>query len=275
LWDAVREVQLSPAVYADFAIRSLPAEMDLDITQSVVGRTQTAIVTYLVPARQPALLSRFEALLMDRMKNAASRDFRIAYFRAFTSAAATPSALAELSRLLAGTSTIPGVPLQQRDRWNIIASLVRMQYPDALSLIPVEEKRDPSEDGKRSAYAARAGEYSTGRKQVYFTGYLKEGAAPEDFVTASLGNFNAWNQKELTLPFLKPALEALPQLKQQRKIFFVNGWLSSFVAAQTSAEAQKIVEEFLKRPDLDPDLRLKVLEVKDDLDRTVRIRARW
>jgi aminopeptidase N len=64
-------------------------------------------------------------------------------------------------------------------------------------------------------------------------------------------------------------------VKRQRKIFFVNGWLSSFVATQTSPEAQKIVNEFLARPDLDPDLRLKVLEVKDELDRTVRIRARW
>jgi hypothetical protein len=55
----------------------------------------------------------------------------------------------------------------------------------------------------------------------------------------------------------------------------VNGWLNSFVATQTSREAQAIVEKFLARGDLDPDLRLKVLEVKDDLDRTVRIRVRW
>lgn len=98
---------------------------------------------------------------------------------------------------------------------------------------------------------------------------------PEDFVTASLGSFNAWNQRELTLQFLKPALDALPQIKRQRKIFFINGWLSSFVAGQTTTAAQTIVNDFLKQPDLDPDLRLKVLEVKDDLDRTVRIRARW
>jgi aminopeptidase N len=275
LWDAVREVQLAPSVYADFAIRSLPGEADLDITQSVVGRTNTAIVTYLTAGRRSPLQSQYESLLMQRMKNAPSRDFRIAIFRAFTGAASTPQALAELSKLLAGTSAIPGVPLQQRDRWNMIASLIRMQDPEALSLLAVEEKRDPSEDGKRSAYAARAGVATEANKEKYFADFLKEGSVPEDFVTASLGNFNAWNQKDLTLKFLKPALEALAQIKRQRKIFFVNGWLSSFVASQTSADAQKIVEAYLKQPDLDPDLRLKVLEVKDDLDRTVRIRARW
>ena len=35
------------------------------------------------------------------------------------------------------------------------------------------------------------------------------------------------------------------------------------------------MDEYLSRKDIDPDLRLKVLEVKDDLDRTVRIRRRW
>jgi aminopeptidase N len=275
LWDTVRETEMAPAAYADFAIRSLPGESDLDITQSVVGRTHTAIVNYLNDAQRKAPLQKFQALLIDRMKNSPSRDFRIAYFRAFLSAATTPAALAELDRLLAGLSVVPGVPLQQRDRWNIIAALVRMSDPEALSLLAVEQKRDLSEDGKRSAYAALAGVATAANKDKYFADYLTDGAAPEDFVTASLGGFNAWNQKDLTLKYVRPALDALPQVKRQRKIFFVNGWLSSFVASQTSPEAQKIVSEFLARRDLDPDLRLKVLEVKDELDRTVRIRARW
>jgi aminopeptidase N len=275
LWDAVRETAMAPAAYADLAIRSLPAEADLDITQSVVGRARTAIVNYMAGAARDAAAVRYEAVLMDRMLGASSRDFRIAYFRAFTGAASTPRSLAELNKLLAGTSTVPGVPLQQRDRWNMISALIRMGDPEALSLLAVEQKKDLSEDGRRSAYAALAGVATATNKEKYFAEYLKDGAEPEDFVTASLGSFNAWNQKELTLQYLKPALEALPAIKRQRKIFFVNGWLSSFVASQSSVEAQKIVDAFLARPDLDPDLRLKVLEVKDDLDRTVRIRARW
>ena len=275
LWDAVRETEMAPAAYADFAIKSLPGEEDLDITQSVVGRTYTAIVSYVADALRESMAGKYEQLLMDRMMNSASRDFRIAYFRSFTTAASTPPALAELNKLLAGTSTVPGVPLQQRDRWNMIAALIRMGDPEALSVLAVEQKQDLSEDGKRSAYAALAGVATAQNKEKYFSEYLKDGAEPEDFVTASLGSFNAWNQKDLTLKYLRPALDALPLVKRQRKIFFVNGWLSSFVATQTSAEAQRIVNDFLAQPNLDPDLRLKVLEVKDELDRTVRIRARW
>ena len=212
---------------------------------------------------------------MDRMKNAASQDFRIAYFRAFTGAASTAEALEELKNLLAGRTTIPGVPLQQRDRWNMIATLIRQGVPEGLQLLQAEAAKDQSEEGKRSAYAALAAVATPENKRRYFDEYLKDGAVPEDFVTASLGGFNAWNQSALTLPYVGPALEALPLVKRQRKIFFVNGWLSSFVASHTSPEAQRAVESFLTKKDLDPDLRLKVLEVKDELDRTIRIRSRW
>jgi hypothetical protein len=34
------------------------------------------------------------------------------------------------------------------------------------------------------------------------------------------------------------------------------------------------VNTFLENPGLDPDLRLKVIEVRDELERTVRIRAK-
>ena len=275
LWDSVREAEFSPAIYVEFAVGRLPGEADLDITQSILTRCRTAITNYLSDTQRGAETAKFETLLMDRMKNAPSQDFRIAYFRAFTASATTGESLSELKNLLAGHSSIPAVPLQQRDRWNMISTLARQNDDSAPALLSEETGRDETEDGRRSAYAARAGVHTAENKRRYFEDYLKDGAEPEDYVTASLANFNAWNQSNLTMMYLKPALDALPAIKTQRKIFFVNGWLNSFVATQTSGEAQAIVERFLARGDLDPDLRLKVLEVKDDLDRTVRIRARW
>jgi aminopeptidase N len=275
LWDSVREAELSPREYLDLAVTSLPGERDLDITQSVLGRTGAALRLYMSGNGQADAAARFEELLMDRMKNAKNRDFRIAYFRAFTGAASTAAGLAEVRNLLGGTSAIPGVPLQQRDRWNLVSTLVRQGDQRAAALVGAESEKDRSDDGKRSAYAALAGVATSENKEKYFGDYLKDGAVQEDFVTASLGSFNVWNQEPLTLAFVSRALDALPQVKRQRKIFFVNGWLSSFVAGHTAPEAQKAVEAFLQRKDLDPDLRLKVLEVEDDLDRTVRIRARW
>ena len=45
----------------------------------------------------------------------------------------------------------------------------------------------------------------------------------EDWIEDSLPAFNYWNQSELTEFFLRPALDALEQIKRERKIFFLDG----------------------------------------------------
>jgi len=87
--------------------------------------------------------------------------------------------------------------------------------------------------------------------------------------------FNYWTQPDLTLPFLKPALEALPKLKRERKIFFVLNWLDGFLGGQNSPAALGAADDFLQTGEIDGDLRLKVLEARDELARTVKIRERY
>jgi aminopeptidase N len=79
----------------------------------------------------------------------------------------------------------------------------------------------------------------------------------------------------LTLPYLEPALRQLPVLKRTRKIFFVNGWLAAFIGGQRDKSALDVVRKFLQEQMLDRDLRLKVLENIDGLERTVKIRDRY
>ena len=53
-------------------------------------------------------------------------------------------------------------------------------------------------------------------------------------------------------------------------------WLGSFIGGQRSAEALRDIDAFLARhPQLPTDLRQKILQTRDDLERTVRIRAKY
>jgi len=60
-----------------------------------------------------------------------------------------------------------------------------------------------------------------------------------------------------------------------RKIFFLMGWLSAFVEGQQSATALTEVHEYSRTAALDNDLRLKILQAVDELDRTVMIRRKF
>ncbi|HET9364513.1 MAG TPA: M1 family aminopeptidase, partial [Candidatus Angelobacter sp.] len=280
LWDAVREAEMDPREYIHLALRALPNEQDESLAQSIIGRTITALHRYVSPETRAQLVPKMEELAYDQMitgqlLQAQSKDMRIIWFRALRGVAETDKARGELKDMLSGKLGVPGVELRPLDRWNMVASLVALNDPDAEAVLAEEEKRDPSGDGKKYAYMARAAEPKAEVKNIYFDEYLHDASRPEDWIEQSLGSFNWWNQSELTAPYLRPALDALPQVKRERKIFFLLAWLNAFIDGQQSEAADKQVHEFLQTASLDKDLRLKILEVVDELDRTVKIKARY
>ena len=279
LWDNVHVAKSAPRAYVELALKTLPGESDESLNHIQGARIATTLHAYLSAQGREALAPRAEAVTADRMLRAPTLGLRIVNFRTFTSIAETPAALSQLKALLAGTLAIPGMPLKPLDRWNLIGHLVAHDDLEALTLFALEKEKDKSGEGLKYAYAAEAGTPTAAIKQRYFADYLRdpsEKQAPqEDWITQSLGGFNAWNQKSLSEPFLTPALNELSAIKQHRKIFFLGAWLNSFIGSQTTPEAQAAVHAWLLRKDIDPDLRLKVLEVSDSLDRTVLIRQRF
>ena len=275
LWDSVREADLAPRDFVELALRLLSTEADESLAQNLIGHVTTALHRYVNPTVRAEIVPRAEALACNQMLHSPSQDLRIIWFRALRAIAESPQERAKLKDLLAGKLAVPGVQLRPLDRWSIITALIALHDSDAEALLAAEQKRDTTGDGQKYAYMAQAARPESASKQRYFDDYLHDSSRPEDWIEQSLGPFNYWNQSELTLPYLKPALKALPQIKRERKIFFALGWLNAFIGGQQSAVAQAQVHEFLRTATLDKDLQLKILEVSDELDRTVKIRQRF
>ncbi|HKE05419.1 MAG TPA: M1 family aminopeptidase [Blastocatellia bacterium] len=279
LWDAVREAEMNPRDYIALVLKALPNEADLELTQSLLDRATRAFERYLSTSEQTAIAPQIESLCLDRMMKAGEVDFRITYFRAFRSVATTTEARGRLKDLLSGKTPVSGVEIKPLDRWRIVAALLGRRDAEAEGLLDAERKRDTSDDGRKQAYIAEAARADASTKRRYFDDYLGVSpsgrAVPEDWIEASLAVFNSTNQSSLTLPYLKPALEALPQVKRERKIFFTLAWLNAFIGGQQSRQALDQTREFLRANRIDRDLELKVLEVMDELERTVKIRAKF
>ncbi len=273
LWDAVREAELKPTDYLALTLQALPNERDEELTQSLLDRSTRAFQRYLSAAEQQTSAPQLETLCFKQMTTAETLGLRITYLRAFRAVATTETARGQLKALLAGKLTVPGVELKPLDRWQIVRVLLASGDADADALFAAERQRDASDDGRKQAYIAAAARADADTKRRYFEDYLKNKAVPEDWVEGSLSAFNSLNQATLTLPYLKPALAALPQVKRERKIFFVLAWLNAFIGGQQSRESLTDVRSFLTSTPLDRDLELKVLEVTDELERTVRIRT--
>lgn len=275
LWDSVREADFAPRDFVELALHLLPTEADESLAQNLIGHVTTALHRYVNPNVRGEIVPRGEALASNQMLHSPNQDLRIIWFRALRAIAESPQRRAQLKDLLSGKLVVPGAELRPLDRWTIVTALIALHDSDAEALFAAEQKRDTTGDGQKYAYVAQAARPESASKQRYFDEYLHASSRPEDWIEQSLGPFNYWNQSELTLPYLKPALQALPQIKRERKIFFALGWLNAFIGGQQSAAAQAQVHEFLRTAALDKDLRLKILEVSDELDRTVKIRQRY
>lgn len=272
LWDSVREAQFGPQKYLSLTQRLLPNETNESLAQSLTAHTVTALHRYISQQTRAERVPEFEKLAHYCMLNSQEQGLRIIWFRTFRAVAETDFGRVGLKRLLNGKLQVPGVQLRPLDRWSMVTALIATKDTEADKIFAAERERDHSGDGLKYAYVAEAARPDAASKKKYFDDYLRNADRPEDWVEQSLAAFNYWNQSELTAPYLEPALKALPQVKRERKIFFVLAWLGAFIDGQQSPQADAQVHSWLQAGNIDPDLRLKVLQVVDDLDRTVKIR---
>jgi aminopeptidase N len=276
LWDQVREAQLAPERFATLALAELPNEKDEQIAPVLLGRLERAIRAYVAPSKAGALRASAERMLWDGARDQArSYGIRRAFLDGFIGLAATADGIAELRSLLKADSAA-GEPVRDPTRWAVVNRLIVLGAPGADDALAAQMARDTTPDGRRRAFVAGAAHGSAAAKAGYFNRYFADKSLNEDWASGSLGEFNALEQQDLTLPFLRPALDSLPFIQANRRIFFLGSWLGAFIGGHTSDAALQQVHRYLSdHPRLPKDLREKVLQAVDELDRAVRIRKRW
>jgi len=279
LWDLVREARLDPTRYADAALSALEHERDEQVAGRLLARIARATTAYATNARAADATRRIErieaTLLRGATDSTRSYGLRKSFFDAYVGVARTPASLARLDAWLDSTRAA-GEPLRQPSRWSIVTQLASRNHATARARLDAEVVRDTSTGGKRRVFIANAAWPDAAVKRSYFDRYFRDSTLNEDYVTASLGAFNDPDQAPLTLAYLRPALDTLAWVQQNRRIFFLGRWLDAFIGGHNSAEALAVVDRFLaENPRLPRDLRQKVLQSRDELERTVRIRAAW
>jgi aminopeptidase N len=273
LWDSVREGELNPKDYVELAVKNISVETDELTISTILSRVSTAINYYLPDAERARLAPPLEKLLAEKMQNAPTLGMRITFYRAFLSISSSASAQTVLKDILSGKSGIKDFKLKTKDKFDIVTRLAVLGDADAPKLLADLQKTETSDDAKRYAYALGAAFPSKEAKEKYFDDFLNNKEISESWIESAFVSFNSVRHSELTLQYLEKALAELPNLKRNRKIFFVNGWLAAFIGGQKDEKALQIVNKFLAdNPNLDKDLRLKILENVDTLERAVKIR---
>ena len=273
LWDEVRQARLDPDRFVAAALRELSAERDEQLLASLVSRLTRATEAYLSPARRARRIAEVErALLAGASDTARGYGARKTQLDAYIGLAASDDGLRRLTAWLADSLAV-GLPLRPPTRWAIVTTLVARGAAGADARLAAEARRDTTADARRRAFVAGAARPDPGSKAEYFRRYFADTTLNEEWVTSSLRAFNDPGQSALTRPQLRAALDSLPWIQRNRRIFFLGQWLGAVANGQRDADALRAVDDYLEaRPDLPRDLRQKILQARDELERTVRIR---
>jgi len=275
LWEQVRSERLAPERFVRLAVRELPQERDEQIVPVVLARLDRAMSAYLAPRARGVLQEDVERMLeRGATDTALAYGVRKAYADAFIALAVSPRGVAAVDALLDADS-LAGEPLRDPTRWDAVTRLLVLGAPSAEARLLAQARRDTTPDSRRQAFIAGAGRPQPTSKREYWTRYFADSTLNEEWAFGSLGPFNSLEHETATLPYLGPALDSLPFLQANRRIFFLESWLAAFLRGQTSDSALAVVRGYLAgREDLPLDLRRKVLQHLDELERTVRIRSR-
>jgi aminopeptidase N len=291
----------------EMIVSAILSRVNTALNYYIDGRTATAkersessdsrVVALLPSGRGSAserdeLIAKLETVLINKIHTADTQSQKITFYRAFLNIASSEKGKQVLKEILKGGNatvkervagdeltrslTVAFLPIKTKDKFDIVTKLLILGDKDAPNLLTELEKTETSDDAKRYAYAAKAGIATVENKLKYFNDFVANKEISESWIESAFVSFNSTKHSELTLQYLEKALAELPNLKRNRKIFFVNGWLSAFIGGQKSEQALGIVNKFLAdNPKLDKDLRLKILENVDVIERAVKIRSKY
>ena len=273
LWDEVRAARLDPARFVRAVLAALPGERDEQIASVLVANMSHAMSAYLSP-RARATLTPGVLVALRAGADDAGRPYGIrkSHLDAWIASADSPASLLALDSLL-DAATAAGAPLRAPTRWAAVTALVARGAPTADQRLSAEAQRDSASDGRRRAFVAGAARRDSANKARYWARYFGDSELNEDWVTASLRAFNDPDQEAITRRYLAPALDSLPWIQRNRRIFFLGRWVSSFVEGQRTPAALADLDAMLAGHEALPrDLRQKILQSRDELERTVAIR---
>jgi aminopeptidase N len=273
LFQTLREAELRPERYVHAALRLLRAEQDPETHGWLLSTVGTTLSRYMSEDRSFSLSEEVVPTLLEQL-HGRQQGIKLQTLR-FLVRISIEGPVTELcQQIIDGENPIAGLKIGRRDRFLVAASLVANgARPDAIVTL---REQAGKEDIAKEVFLAGAATPDPAVKKRYFKAYLNLDEPPEQWTSDSLGYFHWPRQDEITLPYLSKALGQLEWVKENRKVFFMPAWIDAFVNGHSSKEALRIVHKFMgNNPDLSLDIRRKLLQSLDSLERAVKIKERW
>ncbi len=272
LWELMLERAAPPAAMLDLAIRTVAVEPDELVAQQVLADLAELFWRYLPAGDRAAAAPRVEGALWGRVEAVESASLKAAYFNAWRSTATTPGAIDRMHDVWSGERVIEGLTLSEQDRTTLALQLAVRGVEDAEEILDAQESAIENPDRReRFAFVRRAASSDAEvRRDLFESLAHAENRAREEWVVSALRYLHHPLRADASLPYLRPGLDLLLDVKDTGDIFFPTRWLAATLSGHASPEAAAIVRAFIdQHPHYPPRLLAKLLQETDPLFRAV------
>ena len=250
LWDQVRDAQIAPERFAELALAELPRE---------TGRADRSSAARSSRARASRVRRAGEGRIGDRRRGAhavgtarATRRSPTAFARhssmpssgsprAADGVATTPDHCSAPTPPPANRCATPHAGPWWTGSWCSDA-------PDAERALAAQAARDTTPDGRRRTFIAGAGRPLGGREGGVLPALLRRLHAERGLGERKPRASSTRSSSRISRSrILRPALDSLPFIQANRRIFFLGSWLGAFIGGHTSDAALRVVEDLSRR----------------------------
>lgn len=224
---------------------------------------------------------------IDVSKKSLDKSKRSMAFKGFVNVATSQNAMNELYKIWEQPKVFKEVPLGERDLMWLSYELA-IFFPEKADFIKEKQLQRMDSKGRREEFSfIFPAVYSSVsiRDSVFNSLLLSSNRGVEPWAAAALSYLNHRTRQNESRHYIYPALNIIEEIQATGDIFFPANWLAALLDGHSSKEAREIVEDFLdnsietslknskdstsgKLRDLNPKLRLKILQASHHLFRT-------
>jgi aminopeptidase N len=274
-WNLTRDGLLPARDFLDLVQRFAGSESDIGVLQNVHTQAESALNVLVDPgfrAEGGRLLA--DCALRELRAAEPGSDHQLAWARFLATTAEGEAEYRLLEELLAGTTRIDGLEVDQDLRWSLWIALAAAGRATVAEL-DAELKRDNTASGNQKATRALAARPTAEAKAAAWSAVADSDLLPNAMVSAQTAGFQQAGQRELTAPYTARYFELLESIWAERSIEiairFVDGF---FPKLQTDEATLATTDAWLTdHQQAAPALRRLVLERRDELARSLRAQA--
>ncbi|MDB5793462.1 MAG: aminopeptidase [Massilia sp.] len=279
LWDGVRDGKLPLNEFLKTVLTNAPLEKDYTLLGDVLGKVAHSKEYLDLMGVRSAWATQTRTALEEMAWNAAAAskgndNFQRRWFDAYVNLSSTPAALERLAGILAGTTAVEGLAINQDLRWAIVRRLNRYDHPGAAALVEAESKRDNSDAGQAAALAATVIRPDA-RLKAEWLGTVEDlqTKLPFSKIRTAMGSLYPAGQNVLAEATAAQRLARLPAIDKAAGPVYMRSYAYALIPTScTPASVKRLTRAAATMKDLSAGTRRALLDAQQEDQRCVSIR---